>query len=317
MNFIETSEISENHLNSLSTSFPLRWWQTLSLAHPTDKFTFRLRDLLMRKQVIFTFLVHLVNFIKKNFTDLPTLNKINSQTTALIESSNSDYSEASEFGDESITGEFRSWDTYRRHIKRGGSGGESRALYQHVISKSQHLLSSEKLGTFFNLGVCYPFIDSELAKLFPDVRFIGFERTAVVPLLNNHYFAHQTNMRSESGDLFEHLARKNYTESVFFHARTLTLLPKTFVKRTYTSAHQAGFEFIFGNEQTGVSRHTKKSYRFSYDDAPTELFRKHMVTHNYPALLQSSGWNLIYAELLPTEHADPDFRIFTFIARRK
>ena len=314
---METIKVTEKQLNSLSTSFPLKWWQTLSLAHPTDKFTFKVRNFVMRQEKILMFLTHLINFTKKNFTDLPILKKINDQTTSMIESTNSDYSETSEFGDEAITGEFRSWDIYRRHIKKGGSGGESRALYKHVISTSQALISNEKIGTFFNLGVCYPFIDSELAKFFPDVTFVGFERTAVVPLLNNHYFAHQTNMHAEAGDLFEHLASKNYNNSVFFHARTLTLLPKTFVEKTYRSAHKAGFEFIFGNEQTGISRSSKKSFQFSYSDTPSELFRRHMLTHNYPAILSASGWDVIYADLIQTEHQDPDFRIFSFIAKRK
>lgn len=271
----------------------------------------------MQQEKIFILTTHLVNFIKKNFTDLPNLKKIDAQTTALLATTNSDYSEASEFGDEAITGEFRSWDTYRRHIKRGGSGGESRALYKHVIAKSQQLLSNGKIDIFFNLGVCYPYVDSELAKLYPNVDFIGFERTAVIPLLNNHYFAHQTNLHAEAGDLFEHLGKKKYNNSIFFHARTLTLLPKAFVERTYRCAHDAGFEFIFGNEQTGVSRCSKKSFNFSYEDAPSELYRKHMLTHNYPSILKSTGWDLIYADLLLTEHLDPDFRIFTFIARRK
>ena len=314
---MDIDQITEKQLNALSTSFPLKWWQTLSLAHPTDKFTFRLRNFLMQREKIFMLTSHLVNFVKKNFIDLPNLKKIDAHTSALIVNTNSDYSEASEFGDEAISGEFRSWDTYRRHIKRGGSGGESRTLYKHVISKSQQLLSNEKIGTFFNLGVCYPYIDSELAKLYPAISFMGVERTAVIPLLNNHYFAHQTNMHAEAGDLFEHLAEKNYNNSVFFHARTLTLLPKTFVERTYRCAHDAGFKFIFGNEQTGVSRRSQKSFNFSYEDAPSELYRKHMLTHNYPAILRSTGWELMYADLLLTEHLDPDFRIFTFIARRK
>ena len=58
-------------------------------------------------------------------------------------------------------------------------------------------------------------------------------------------------------------------------------------------------------------------YVFSFSDKPSEIYRKTMFMHNYPAILKEAGYETIYAEAIQTGHPDPDYRILSFIGRLK
>lgn len=309
-------DIKEEELAQIRCEHNLKFWQTFSLDHPTDKLTYAFRKWFVSNNFRFRAVRWLAWILRRAWVTLPEINLQHQNSLELLQSTDSDYSEASKFGDQAITGELQTWAGYRAGALSGNFGGESPALYKHVIQKSSAILRSHNIKNFFNLGVSYPYIDSELAKHFRNTKFIGIERTEVIPLLNNHFFADQKNMLSISGDLFEFLKKDALPNSVFFHARTMTLLSRAFVERAYAAAANAGCEFIFGNEQIGVSRASGQPYQFSFGEKPSEIYRKRMFIHNYPAILKAAGYKVVYIEALKTGHPDPDYRILSFIGQR-
>jgi len=312
----DSDDISEKELNEIRYGHKLKFWQTYSLDHPTDRLTYPFRKWFVRNDFRFRIVKWLAWMLRRAWVTLPEIDSQHRNSLALLHSTDSDYSIDSKFGDTAITGELQTWAGYRAGALSGKFGGESPILYKHVISKSTELLKSNSLKTFFNLGVSYPYIDSELANQFPNIKFLGIERTEVIPLLNNHFFENQKNMESISGDLFDFLKKNALPDSLFFHARTMTLLSRTFVERAYAAAADAGCNFIFGNEQIGVSRMSGQSFQFSFNDKPSEIYRKRMFMHNYPAILKRAGYKLIYIEALKTGHPDPDYRILSFVGKR-
>lgn len=309
--------ISELDLSKVEYGHKLRFWQTYSLDHPTDKITYGFRKWFVRNNFRFRVVRWLAWILRRSWVTIPEIEVQHQNSLLLLKSSNADYSASSEFGDEAYTGELQSWMGYRSGALSGRFGGESPALYKHIILKSSEIISQKKIKTFFNLGVCYPYIDSELAKLHLETKFIGIERTEILPMLNNHFFAAQKNMTSISGDLFGILSGESFLDSVFFHARTLTLMSQAFVEKTYATAARSGFEYIFGNEQIGVSRESGQPFKFSFEEKPSEIYRKRMFMHNYPAILKKSGYELIYINPVKTGHPDPDYRILSFIGKLK
>lgn len=314
--FIAFHDISEEELNNIRCEHKLKFWQTFSLDHPTDKLSYPFRKWFVSNNFRFRIVRWLAWILRRAWVSLPEINLQHQNSLELLHSTDADYSTDSKFGDLAITGELQTWASYRAGALSGNFGGESPILYEHVISKSAVLLKSHGLRTFFNLGVSYPYVDNELAQKFPNTKFIGIERTEVVPLLNNHFFADQKNMVSVSGNLFDFLKKDALPESLFFHARTMTLLSRTFVERAYAAAADAGCTFIFGNEQIGVSRESGQPFRFSFNEKPSEIYRKRMFIHNYPAILKTAGYKVVYIEAVETGHPDPDYRILSFIGER-
>ena len=311
------SSLSDSDLANIQYGSDLSFWQTYSLDHPTDRLTYGFRKWFVRSDFRFRIVRWLSWILRRAWITLPELEAKHRRSLELLESTDSAYSVDSKFGDDPYTGELQSWMGYRRGALSGSFGGESPALYEHTIAKASTLILENHLTTFFNLGVCFPYVDSQLAKKLQNTKFIGIERTEILPILNNHFFADQKNMASICGDLFDYLKSNSFSNSVFFHSRTMTLLSKSFVERTYKSAAQAGFSFIFGNEQIGVSRESGLPYKFSLSDKPSEIYRKGMFMHNYPAILKQAGYETIYVEAIKTGHPDPDYRILSFIGRLK
>ena len=309
--------VSSLEISELVPEHKLKFWQIYSKDHPTDVFTYGFRKWFVKNNFRFRLVRWLAWILRRAWVTLPDIEKQHNDSLILLKSTEDIYSVESEFGDDAVTGELTSWMSYQRGALSGKFGGESPKLYEHVIATASDLINDFEISKFFNLGVCYPYIDSELAKKFPETSFIGIERTEILPMLNNHFFKHHQNLESISGDLFEYLSNKNFQNSIFFHARTLTLMSKSFVERVYKSAAKSEFSIIFGNEQVGVSRSTGLPYCFSFTDQPSQIYRKRMFMHNYPAILENCGYQLIHATLLKTEHPDPDYRIFSFIAQKR
>lgn len=192
---------------------------------------------------------------------------------------------------------------------------ESRALYESQLNLLSEILPQ---GTtkLLNFGVCYAHVDSILARQFPDIEFHGVDRSLVTKALNESEFSTIPNLRFFADDIFQHLKDYSYSGWLFFHSRTALLLSKSLLESIYASAYDAGFETIVGFEQIGLSRETLTPYTFSLQETPSVLFRQSMFIHNYPAILQKSGFQVERFSFLATSHPHPDFRIAAFTARR-
>lgn len=208
---------------------------------------------------------------------------------------------------------------YQRQIDTGvdRTPSESGALYREAEVALGSVISEIRAPAVLNFGVSYAHIDSCVARRHPDCRFIGIDRSRLTERLNRQVFGKISNMEFVSGDIFDFLSGdRDWSGCVFFHARTLILMPKDFIRRLYAAAYRAGFEAVVLFEQVGISRQTGSAYQFTDEDAPSVVFRSNLYIHNYPGLLREAGFLVSDSSLIQTNHPHRNFRLVRIVARR-
>ena len=188
------------------------------------------------------------------------------------------------FGYEDEFTELKTAAYYRAQIMAGDLENlktESGALYDEIYSTLSERLSKGDIKTVFNFGVSYAHIDTKLADDFPEIQFIGLDRSQLTILYNQGAFENRPNVKFIASDIFDHLNAHSYPNGLFLHVRTLTLLPETFVTKLYQAVEQAEFVDIAGFEQCGVSYETGRPFEFASDDSRASVnFRGGMFIHN-------------------------------------
>ena len=192
---------------------------------------------------------------------------------------------------------------------------ESKALYERVISDLSSILNEGKIRNVFNFGIGYAFIDKQLAIKFPNINFIGIERSPAAKFYNDHDGIPK-NLKILEGDVISHLENNKYDHGLFIHIRTAVLLPKTFIQNLYSKLENSGFVELYAVEQLGLSRNSGTNFEFSLVDKKSELYRRHMFIHNYPGILNKFKFNIKIFELLQTNHPHFDYRMLIIDARR-
>jgi hypothetical protein len=208
---------------------------------------------------------------------------------------------------------------YRRELKEGRTrqATESGALYDKQLEVIPPLLKSDpEIKKFLDFGVCYAHIDMELAKRFPAVEFHGIDRSPLTKILNEFEFGQRPNLKFIVGDVMPHLEHMDYDASVFFHSRTALVLSRPVLEELYRRVFKAGFRYIVGFEQFGLSRETLKPFVFDLDVRDSVPFRAFMFIHNYPAILRDAGYTMVRAEVFKTDHGDKDYRFLYFLGKR-
>ncbi|MBT8434310.1 MAG: hypothetical protein KJN95_06600 [Gammaproteobacteria bacterium] len=209
---------------------------------------------------------------------------------------------------------------YRAQIEAGNLESqktESGALYKDVIGFIDSYVKENKINRVVNFGGSYAYIDTELAKLNPEVEFICLDRSRLTKIYNENIFSDLGNLNFVAEDVFDYVQPLKFQDSIFLHIRTLTLLPQSFVEKLYNSVSEAGFHSVICYEQCGISYETGKPFEFS-DDANKQSvnFRSGMFIHNYPGLLNSLGFEINQTELLKTNHPDRTYRIAKIVATK-
>ena len=194
---------------------------------------------------------------------------------------------------------------------------ESGVLYKHVLKILDDLVAKDKeIRKLLDFGVCYGHIVSEVAKRFPHISSYGIDRSGLTKVFNEFLFQDLNNLHIESGDVFDLFKDTDFQKGIFFHSRTLVLLPPSFLDKLYQSVHEAGFKYILGAEQFGISWQTGKPFRLSEEKTDSVVYRNHMFLHNYPEILLRANYRIQYGKILKTNHPDPNLRIFVFLASR-
>ena len=260
------------------------------------------------------------NFIRKIkfYSRLSKSRKRTQLSIELINSSNDSKPDSfgSNFGYEDDLEEFSVVIKYSKSLQNNfeNGAGESESLYQNINKPVSKVFNNNQIAYFFNFGVSYGYIDSLLAAKYKNVEFIGSDRSVLTKMFNEHRFQSLKNLTFISGDIFNNLKKDQYDKGVFFHTRTLVLLPKFFIKELYARVKKAGFRTIICFEQIGISRQTLKSYSFSDEDQPSVAYREGMYIHNYPFLLKDAGFSVQESKLLEVNHTHDDYRILSIIA---
>jgi hypothetical protein len=206
--------------------------------------------------------------------------------------------------------------SYQNQIAKGfPNPSESKKLYEHIINLSNSVLETQEIPVYLNFGVSYAYTDAILARKFSKTKFFGIERTAAAKVVNQPLTLEIKNLEMLSGDVFDLFAQRRFDGGILFHSRTLLLLPQDFVRKLYKAAHEAGFRYIIGTEQYGISRQTGKPYEFSYEYQDSVVFRSFMYIHNWPNILKDCGFELQQIESIKTDHPHADYRIMSFLAK--
>ena len=189
-------------------------------------------------------------------------------------------------------------------------------MYEEQKKVLGDIIESNKVEQFFNFGICFAHIDSILARKYPDVKFLGTDLSPYNKAFNESKFSDIKNLTIFSDDVFDLFGRLEFKNSVLLTSRTLVLLPKDFILRLYNAAYEAGFEYVVGFEQHGLSMETLQPYVFDCSDKDSVIWRDKMYIHNYLGLLASSGYKVENAYNFATGHTSPDFKVMSFVAKR-
>ena len=196
------------------------------------------------------------------------------------------------------------------------TASESKVLYERSVDILAEFLSKRGELELLNFGINLAHVDYILAKRCPQVNFVGIDRSKLTKAFNEINYPQRENVELIAGDIFELLGNRRFDGGAFFHMRTLTFLPKSFVDKLYATAKKARFKYLIGFEPLGISRQTKSAYEFSLNEQQSVAYRGHAFIHNYPELAQRAGYSFIESGLIKTDHAHEDYRIIYFIAQR-
>lgn len=319
----ENDEIQIKEFDNLLIPAPkMHSWQRLSEWYKVNRVTYPITKFIATNKACSLF-TRKVTSIFNSFIVLNS--RLDNYKRAVIRLKNEGksidkgYAIDSEYGysGDVFTNELMTMYKYKKMIDENyPTPNESKATYAHIIEKSEELIKKAKPSCYFNFGVCYAYTDAILAKKFPGVQFYGIERTDSARLFNSLYFSDISNLSMYSGDVFEQLKKGNYTGGIFFHSRTLLLLPQTFIRELYKAVYEAGFSYIMATEQYGLSRQLNGSFEFSYEYKQSVVYRDFMYIHNYPNILKECGFKLNRIENFKTDHWHEDVRILSFEAER-
>jgi hypothetical protein len=200
------------------------------------------------------------------------------------------------------------------------SGQHQNAETPFLLAEAETVLSNLlRLGSakrVINFGVSYAYLDSLLAMRFPDIQFLGIDRSSVVCNLNTEDFK-SPNISFLASDINNWIASQaDLSDTVFFHMRTCILLSQTFIEDLYGKLIDRNVLAICGFEPVGVSRETNTFISQSYDERPSVLFRDTLFIHNYAGLLRKYGYGMSYLTYVKTAHIDSDVRMLSFVAQR-
>jgi hypothetical protein len=193
---------------------------------------------------------------------------------------------------------------------------ETPAFLSEAESVLTDLIKTSNPKRIINFGVSYAYLDSLLAAKFPQVKFIGIDRSQVVCDLNAADFKSQ-NMQFLASDIGDWIAsQEDLSDSIFFHMRIGILLPQKFMDELYGKLAAKNIIAICGFEPVGVSRETNTFMAQSYDEQRSRLFRDTLYIHNYAGLCAKRGYKMSYLNYIKTAHIDSDVRMLSFVARR-
>jgi hypothetical protein len=208
---------------------------------------------------------------------------------------------------------------YEKEVREGLDGenkSETKQLHEHAEAILTDLISKEKIKTLVNFGVSYAHVDSVLAGRFPDVQFIGIDRSQLTKAFNELHFSHLPNLRFFAGDIFEYLEKNVCEGGVFLHSRTLLFLPNSFIEKLYKAVAKSKYKYIVCIESIGISRQTLRAYEFSDKDQPSVAYRGALIIHNYPGLLRKAGFAVERSELVKNDHFHEDYTYLSITAKR-
>lgn len=189
---------------------------------------------------------------------------------------------------------------------------ESPILYENIVKNLEEILKNGEIKQVVNFGISYAYIDSLLAQKFPNVTFVGIDRSKEIKKLNEEDFP-LPNMKFFAGDVMDWIkGQQSLEQTLFFSMRTCVLLPQTFIEDLYQALTSKNVKMIAGFEPFGISRESNSIYSQEESMKKSALFRDSMYLHNYAGILKKFNYQMSYLDYLKTGHVDADVRIQIF-----
>lgn len=308
--------MSRSKYEHLTINCPLGPSETFTNKGIQNKYLVRLEKIVAHNQLLMASLRKLRNF----YHECDDLRQEEIRIARSVELLAKEQPDAQKFGsaygyDELL--ELRAAINYQHQLEQGVDTlvAESGKLYQHLEQKLSEL-ASKGAKVFLNFGVGLAYVDSLVALKHPECHFVGIDRSEFTQVVNHRCYGHISNLECIAGDVFELLKTRRFDNGVLFTARTLLLLPRSFILKLYAAAAEAGIRQILAVEQIGISRYTGRPYEFSDEDKPSVPFRAKMFLHNYPSLLNVAGFPVKESQLIQTNHPHRDFRFLSVLGER-
>ncbi|MGC6404351.1 MAG: hypothetical protein ACON5A_03850 [Candidatus Comchoanobacterales bacterium] len=238
----------------------------------------------------------------------------------ILELKDAEANEISELKDDFYSEEVEvgAWNKYKRVI----NGSDSRGLnikFHHnlLISEVSNLIENEGFEHVINFGVSYAGADAKLANQYPNVAFIGVDRSPVAKSLNEAEFV-VSNLEFHAIDILEFIEKNKsrMANSLFIHQRTATFLNPKLLSLVYSSCYDAGCKTILGIEPIGYCHSINGFYNFSFNQQASQVLRKPLMVHNYPNILYRNGFSIERIDALEYPHELKDMRAIRIIANR-
>lgn len=304
---------------------PVRWYEMVTPWRIENKFNYTFKKILQSTTLGKYFINIFLSFMKigvgyfESCNDIEVKEQIHRKSLELLDG---DISNAqafkSEYGYEDDIHEFALTLMNYQLWKNGFSGikSESPVVFDQTLSTISEILNQDPaINSFLNFGVSYGNVDADLSNRYPDVKFVGIDRSKLTKTFNEIRFGNIRNLEFVAGDIFEYLSKNSFHNGIFFTSRTMMIFPKEFVEKLYSAVKKAGFVYIVGLEPIGISRQTGKPYIFSDTDQQSVVYTNKMFIHNYPAILQKFGYSVLTTELIKTNNGHKDFRIIKYIGK--
>lgn len=180
------------------------------------------------------------------------------------------------------------------------------------------LAKNPRIKTVVNIGCSYGWLESEIARSTSTVKVYGIDRSEEAMEQNRGEFSID-NLEFIAGDFHSVVQRRPeiLRNAIVCHVNFgVYFLPK-FLLSIYQAAFEGGAESIVLFEPSGISRQMHRHYTYSLAMKDSWVFRGPMLLNNYPALLDTSGFSIVYADQLKPPHPNSDFRSVCFVATRK
>jgi hypothetical protein len=205
---------------------------------------------------------------------------------------------------------------YQDEIEQGLSDSSfSKLLYERQQIIVGEVLRTKNVDKFVNFGVSYAYVDDILARQFPDVKFVGVDRSMKTKRYNEFIFGSRPNLHFEAMDIRSFLTVDRAENGVFFHARTATYVARPILEEIYAAARGSGYRIVVGFEPFGMSRVTGEACEFSLTEKESLAYLYTMIVHNYPEVIRKQGYELLHLNVLQIDHPHEDHRLLEFVAR--
>jgi hypothetical protein len=263
-------------------------------------------------------LMLIVRGLQKLLLHITNIDRANRETLEAISMDSTKPNQyGSGFGYESPAREVAIADHYRQEIEAGNLNkqkNESGAVYDTLLKEIPHVIESDRtINKVLNFGVSYAYVDSTLAKKYPNILFNGVDRSPLTKLYNEQFFR-EKNFNIITGNI-EDVLKADWKNTLFVHSRVMIFMPQQFAENLYSQVKQSGCKYIVGIEQCGISWEIGKPYNFNLEEQKSVVFRNHLFIHNYPGLLKKFAFETIALKHIDTNHTDPNFKMVFFIGR--